>query len=264
MNAIVTAGGAIQPGEPLYKLYSGGLKAMIEVAGKPMVQWVLDALGQSELVERVIVVGLPPETALDCAKPMILIPDHGGMLENVQAGAREIQQLDPQATHAVLSSGDIPTVRSEIVDWLGCQCEDLEQDLYFSVVERSTLEVQFPGARRTSMKLKDVELCSGELHCFRLQAATGDSTLWNRLIVSRKSRYRQASLMGYDTVLLLMLRQLNLRDAEATVAKRLGIRARAVLSPYAEIAMDIDRPSQLEIIRDHFSKRPDKYAAGTE
>ena len=48
MNAIVTAGGIPQPGEPLYEVTQGGPKALLDIAGKPMVQWVLDALSGSQ------------------------------------------------------------------------------------------------------------------------------------------------------------------------------------------------------------------------
>ena len=44
MDAIVTAGGIPQPGEPLYEYTLGASKAMLDVVGKPMIQWVLDAL----------------------------------------------------------------------------------------------------------------------------------------------------------------------------------------------------------------------------
>ena len=46
MNAIVTAGGIPQPGDKLYAYSNGDSKALIDLAGKPMVQWVLDALGE--------------------------------------------------------------------------------------------------------------------------------------------------------------------------------------------------------------------------
>ena len=45
IDAIVTAGGIPQSGDPLYAYSNGDSKALIDVAGKPMIQWVLDALG---------------------------------------------------------------------------------------------------------------------------------------------------------------------------------------------------------------------------
>jgi NDP-sugar pyrophosphorylase family protein len=42
MDAVITAGGVPQPDELLYP-YTLKPKALLEIDGKPMVQWVLDA-----------------------------------------------------------------------------------------------------------------------------------------------------------------------------------------------------------------------------
>ena len=43
MDAIILAGGIPLPEDPLYSYSKGDAKALIDVAGKPMIQWVLDA-----------------------------------------------------------------------------------------------------------------------------------------------------------------------------------------------------------------------------
>jgi molybdopterin-guanine dinucleotide biosynthesis protein A len=254
MNVIVTAGGETQPGQPLYEITRGGRKSMIDVSGKPMVQWVLDGLSQSECIQRVIVVGLPPETDLGCAHELILLPDLGDVLSNIRAAAKEIARLDPKATHAVLASGDVPLLRGEMVDWLLQEAAPFDQDLYYSVIERATMETLFPRSKRTYVRLKDHQLCGGDLHCFRIQLAVEESELWKNLIDARKSPLRQASLLGYDTLFYLVLRQLSIQGAEERVSQRLGINGRAVLCPFAEIGMDVDKPFQLEIVRDYLTK----------
>lgn len=261
MNAIVTAGGEAQPGEPLYEITGGGRKSMINLEGKPMVQWVLDALSQASGIERVIVIGLPPETDLDCAHPLHLLPDQGDMINNIRAGAREILRLDPNARHALLVSGDLPGLRSEIVDWFLSQVQDGDKDLYYTVIERSTMETTFPSSRRTYLHLKDMQLCGGDMHCFRVHAAVEDLPFWRRLVEARKSPLRQASMLGYDTLFFLMLRKLTIQDAVAMVGKRMGITGEAIVSPYAEIGMDVDKPFQLEIMREYLTRGHEKQAA---
>ena len=261
MIAIVTAGGEIQPDEPLYAVTHGGLKAMLEIGGKPMVQWVLDALSASREVERVIVVGLPPETGLDCSLPLSLLPDQGDMMSNIRAGAMECMRIDPASTHAIVAAADIPALRGETVDWLALQAKERDRDVYFTVLERATLEKEYPGIKRTFVRLKNIEVCSGELHCFRLQTALQESALWNHLVDARKSPFRQASLLGYDTLFFLTLRQLSLKDAETTVSKRLGIKGQAVISPYPEIGMDVDKPAHLEFMREYLARRHASNAA---
>lgn len=255
MIAIVTAGGEIQPDEPLYAVTQGGLKAMVDINGKPMVQWVLDALCASNQVDGVVVVGLPPETNLDCACPLYLLPDQGDRLSNIRMAARECLKIDPSSAYAILAAGDDPALRSEIVDWLTCQAQDYDQDIYLTLLERTSLETEFPDSRRAYMHLKNMQICNGDLHCFRLETALQDRPFWAPLVSSGKNPFRQASILGYDTLLFLTLRQLTLKDAEATVNKRLGIKSRLIMSPYPEIGMKIDKPAHLEFMRDYLARR---------
>jgi GTP:adenosylcobinamide-phosphate guanylyltransferase len=257
MIAIVTAGGEIEPKQPLYEAAHGGLKSMIMIAGKPMVQWVLDALSRSTSVSQVILAGLPPETDLVCAHPLTLLPNTGSMIGNVRAGAAEGKRLAPNESHALLTTGDIPALRPETVDWMVCQCQEVDQDLYYTLVERKALEAEFPGARLNYYHLKDMQVCSGQVRCFRIDAALEESPLWKRLNAAGSGPFRQASILGYDAAMFLMLRQLCLKAAEAAVCKRLGIKGQAVLCPYPEIGLDVDRLAHLEMMREFLFHRRD-------
>lgn len=265
MNVIVTAGGITGPKQPLYEAAGGGTKSLIDIAGQPMVQWVLDALGASDVVEHVCVVGLPPQTSLACTHPMVLLPDHGDMLSNIIAGAKEIQRIDPAATHAIMASGDIPALRAEMIDWMADQvAANQDRDIYYTVIERSAMESQFPASRRTYVMLKDAEVCGGDLHAFRLRAANTERPVVKNLIAARKNPLRLASLIGFGTLLNLLLRRLALREVETAVTHRLGLRVRAIISPYAETGMDVDKPSQLEMMREHLSKCYERNPAKAE
>ncbi len=83
MDAIVTAGGIPQPEDPLYIYSHGDSKALIDVAGKPMIQWVLDALSDAKHVDNVIIIGLSPKSNLTCKKPMHFLSNQGRMLSNI-------------------------------------------------------------------------------------------------------------------------------------------------------------------------------------
>ncbi len=264
MNVIVTAGGSTEPGMPLYEAAQGQPKALIDIGGQPMVQWVLDAFSASNAVERVCVIGLPVDTRLGCAHPLVLLPDQGGMLANIIRAAQEIMRIDPQATHAILASGDIPALRCEMVDWMIQQVAHLDQDFYYSVVERGTMERQFPASRRTYLRLKDVEVCGGDLHCLRLSAASDENPLIKKLIAARKSPLRQASMIGFNTLANLVLRRLSLRGLEAVACQRLGLRGQALISPYSELGMDVDKQFQLEIIQEYIAGRYGRNPAKAE
>ena len=248
MDAVVLAGGIPGPDDPLYPYTQGEPKALVDIAGKPMAQWVLDAIGQAKHIDHVLIVGVDPSSTLTCNKPLHFLPDRGHILENAKAGLRTIAEQNPNATHFLLASSDIPSVTAEIVDWRVENSFGYEVDIDYVVVNRETMESRFPGAQRTFVQLKDHELCGGDLNIVRITLIEQEE-LWQRIIAARKNVFKQASLVGFDILFLLLTRQLTLEGAERRVSKKLGIKGRACLSPFAELAMDMDKPHQLELLR---------------
>ena len=254
MDAIVIAGGIPKPEDPLYEFTQGGPKALIDVAGKPMIQWVLDALSGTESVERVVLISLSEEQGLECSKPVTYLPDQGGLLENVRGGIVKAVEINPQATHILTVSSDIPTIKSEMIDWMVSENSKTDLDLYYTVIPRDVMEERFPELNRSYTRLKDVELCGGDLNMIRASTVYANVDLWDQLVAARKSVVKQAALLGYGNLLLLLSRQLTLAGAVERVTKKMDITGQAVISPYAELGMDVDKPHQLEIVRAELEK----------
>lgn len=249
MNAVVTAGGIPQPGEPLYEYTKGQPKALLDVAGKPMIQWVLDALSATETVDRVVIVGLDEDSGVKCSKSTVFVPDQGGLLDNVRAGVQKMIELDPKAHHVLSVSSDIPAITGEMVDWMVHTCMQTDHDIYYSVITRQVMEARYPKSKRSYIHLKNMEVCGGDLNMIRARTVTTNEELWERIINARKSALKQAALLGFGTLLLLLSRQITIESGVKRVAKRLDITGRVINSPYAELGMDIDKPHQLEILR---------------
>ena len=70
MHAVVLAGGIPGPEDPLSEESGGRPKSLIDIAGRPMAQWVGDALEGSTHVDSLIVVGLGPDAGLRVRKPV--------------------------------------------------------------------------------------------------------------------------------------------------------------------------------------------------
>ena len=255
MDAIVTAGGTPAPEDLLYPYTQGAPKALLDMAGKPMIQWVLDALSQSSLVEHVVVIGLTADSGVTCSKALDFIPDQGGMLDNIRAGARRLLEMNPAAQHALVVASDIPSITGESVDWVVNEVLKSDADIHYNVITRQVMEARFPGSRRSYTKLKDAEVCGGDLNAIRCAMALDTHSIWDEIIATRKNVLKQAALIGYDTLLLLLLRAITIEQAVGRVTKRLNLTAKALICPYAELGMDVDKPNQLEMLRADLSKR---------
>jgi len=255
MDALVMAGGIPQPDEPLYPYTRGKPKAMVDILGKPMVQWVLDALSGAHKVENIVLIGLTEESGLTCAKPLTFLPNRISMIENILGGIKKITEINPTASRLLLVSSDIPGITSAMVDWEIETTSDTDVDLCYSVVKREVMEIRYPSSRRTFTKLKGMEICGGDMNVLRTTVASMNTDIWEKLIASRKNPVRQAAIMGFDTLLLILLRVITLDEAVKKVTARLQMTGKAIVCPYAEIGMDVDKPNQLELVRADLANR---------
>jgi hypothetical protein len=250
---MLLAGGIPGKDDPLFPYTQGGPKALIDMAGMPMVRWVLGALDGAQLIDEVVLVGLEPGPDLQITKPLHFISDQNGLLPNAKCGLKYIRSRSPDTDQVLVISGDIPAARPEMIDWRCCRALEMDVDLSYLAIERHVMESRFPGSKRSYLRVEGRQLCGGDCHTLRATLA-GQEALWGRLVSARKSPLRQAALVGYDTLLGLLLRRLSLRELERKASRRLGISGRVQLSPYAELGMDVDKPNQLEILRRDLSE----------
>ncbi|MFN8383885.1 MAG: nucleotidyltransferase family protein [Anaerolineales bacterium] len=250
MDAIVTAGGIPQPGDPLYVYSNGDSKALIDVAGKPMVQWVLDALGDSKKVDNVIVIGLSPKSGLTCKKPLHYISNQGRMLANIVTGVNKALELNNKNKYVLIVSSDIPALKADMVDWLVNTCMETEDEIYYGICPREVMETRYPTSNRTYTKLKDMQVCGADVNIIHVNQVTEHLETWEALIGNRKSPLRSAAVIGLDTLFQLFTRQLSLQDMVKRASERIGVKGRAIIWDRAEPCMDVDKPHQLELMRE--------------
>ncbi len=260
MDAVVTAGGIPQPNEPLYEYSKGDAKALIDVAGKPMIQWVLDALSEAKTIDRVVVIGISAKSDLTCKKPLTYMSNQGKMLDNLKAGTAKVMELNPKAKYVLFVSSDIPSITAEMVDWMVNTTSETKDDIYYNVVLREDMEARFPGSKRTYTPLKDMEVCGGDMNVARTAIVNQNSEFWNKLIEARKNPAAQAAMIGFDIIFKFIFRQLTIDDVIKRVADKLNLKGRAIVCPFPEVGMDVDKPHQLELMRADMETRVRKAA----
>jgi molybdopterin-guanine dinucleotide biosynthesis protein A len=258
MDAIVTAGGIPQPGDRLYAYSNGDSKALIDIAGKPMVQWVLDALSDAKEVDNVIVIGLTSKSGLTCKKPLHYISNQGRMLANIVTGVNKAVELNKKTEYVLIVSSDIPALKGEMVDWLVNTSMQTRDDIYYGICPRDVMETRFPTSKRTYTKLKDMEVCGADINVIHVNQTTQHLDTWEKLIGNRKSPLASAAVIGWDTLFLLFTRQVTLQELVDKASVRIGIKGRVIIWSQAEPCMDVDKPHQLEIMREDLALQQKK------
>lgn len=254
--AVVTAGWSPEEDDPLAQHTRGVMsKALIPIAGKPMIAHVIDALAGSRYVEHIIVVALNPAAEIQFSVPVEHIPDGGSMLANVEAGVNYALERHPDVDAVLLSGSDLPTITPHIVDAFIDECTRTDHDLYYTIVERSVMEARFPESRRSYVHLREGDFAGGDLMLFRPGVTLGQRELWESLAGARKNALRQAAMFGFWPLMKLVIRRLSLAEAERRACKALKVRGHAIPFPHAEVGMDVDKPFQLEIARAELERR---------
>lgn len=259
LDAVVIAGGVPQPGDLLYKASQGQPKALIDIAGKPMGQWVVDALSASTEVRQVIIVGLGPEHGITSDKVVAHIPDRGSLLHNVIAGVDRLGEINAHAQYVLGCTADIPTLTGPIVDHILQQWQQqylaAQADMYYHIVPRALMEQRFPGANRSYVHLLEGDFAGADMHIATLRVIHTQRDLWESLANNRKNVLKQAARLGPNFFLKFFLRRLSIAEFEQRVPDRLGFTFKAIPVDYAEAGMDVDKPHQLEICARDIAQR---------
>lgn len=254
MDVIIAAGGVPQPSDALYPFAQGNPKALLDINGKPMIQWVLDALDQADTINNIIVVGCQErQNELRSAKPITYLPIQKNILKTVQTGGEALLEINPSAQYVVLTSCDIPGITPQSINWAVNASQKGRHDVYYNAITREVMEKRYPSSGRTFTKLKDVDVCGGDLTIVRTSLLSTNKEIFERLFNARKNPLKVASLVGYSTLFQLLTRRLALEEGVKKISQRLGIKGHILLCPHAEIGMDIDKPHHLEMLRQDLS-----------
>lgn len=238
------------PDDPLYGRGQDGFRSLIPIGGKPMAQWVVDALDGSAAVQEIYLIGLPQLYGINAQKPLHFLADADGLFENIRAGVLRSAADHPEIRKVFLASADAPALRDEMVDWLAEKVQAHPDALiYYNVISREQMDSQFPGANRSFVRFRDVAVCGGDLNTVDTALFLKERTVWKKLTEARKSPMKQALILGMDTLFLVLFRLVTLEGAVRRVSRRLDLPAQAFLTPFAEMGMDADKPYQLEILR---------------
>ncbi len=241
-NAVVLGGG--DPGDAFAAAHSVDVKPLITVAGRPMGEWVLRALNDSQRVERVAYVGPLQGEMGDLVS--VRVTDRGTLIANLEAGvaALRLPGSAPQRRVLVVTA-DIPMLSG------GDVREVLDQaptaGLVYPIVEKSVCEAAYPGVKRTYARLKDGTFTGGNL--FLLDPALIGKFLprLRAVLDARKQPLKLAGLVGPGFLVKMLLGQLRIAELEVRVSRILGVEARALITGRAAVGTDVDKDADLAL-----------------
>lgn len=260
MNAIILAGGIPQAKDPLYRFANGNPKALIDIAGRPMIQWVLDAMGDTRKVNSIIIEGLSSKNTLTCKKPLYYLSNQGNMSANITAAANMSRTFGDKNKFVLIVPSSISALQTEIIDWFITTAMQTKHDFYCCFCTRQTMEKTAPSFVTNYIKLKDVEVCNTNVYIVNANFIVNRSMRWGRLLEKHNGILPLTTPISWDPLSSLLLRRITLQEAITRFTEQTGIKGRAIICPYPEIGMDIDKPHQLELVRSDLTRQLRKSA----
>lgn len=242
-TALLLAGS--RPGRDAFaERYGAKIKALIPIAGEPMVLRPLRALLTSKHIEMVRILTQEPDLiapVLPDAPGWSVEPSSGTIAETLEslcvAGNVRWPMLVTTADHALLDVG--------MIDQFCAEAEGA--DLAIGVVAKSALQRRLPQSRRTWIGLRHGKYTGANLFAFGSPRAMKAVELWRSVEQDRKKGWRLLLALGWPGLLgLLRLRTLD-QTLEA-MGRRLGLGIRAVRLDDPLAAVDVDKPLDHDLV----------------
>ena len=234
VDAVVLAGGDGAVIDPTSRF-----KGLLPIAGRPMVEWIVDALRAADSVHEVAVVVPTAENLGPWAdKVDKLVVSDGSFAENVLAGVRAFRVDRP----LLIATGDIPALLPEAVDDFVSTSLASGAEVTYPLVRKEDMLAQFPGSERTFVKIAGGSVTGGNVVMLTPEVAERNTEIGQRLFDTRKSALKMARVLSVGFVLRLATGRLRVRDVEARMNKLLGAKCAAIYTDHASIGADVDKP----------------------
>jgi GTP:adenosylcobinamide-phosphate guanylyltransferase len=237
LDVVVLAGG--KPGEVLALAHNVPVKALIPINGHPMSWYVLKALRSSGVVKKIVYVG-PSLPELEGLYD-IHLPARGEMLENLEAGLAAL----PGSDRIMVATADIPLLSPEAVR--DVVSRDSGIGLVYPIISETTCKRAFPGGKRTYAKVRNGKFTGGNLFLLEPGLIGAFMPKLKQVINNRKNPLAIASMIGLDTLLKFPFGLLTIPELEQKISKILGVPASALITEFAEVGFDVDKPEDLEL-----------------
>lgn len=219
-------------------------KALIPVAGEPMLARVVRALADAPQIARIIIMAQDAsalvadpavakaagDTRIDARRSGRTIS--GSVLDAVNDPAIGLPVLVTTADNVMLT----PATVAEFLAAAGAG------DVGVAMVERGNLERAVGPNRRTWLTFRDGAFTGANLFALTGTSAVNALRFWERVEQDRKSVPRLAAHFGPLLMVQLLLRRLTLADAIAAAGRKLGASAAPLLLSDGRMGVDVDKP----------------------
>ena len=243
-------------------------KWLVKLGEKIFLERIVKAILKCDKIGDIYISGMS-EDEWKTDLPVIFNEDTSNMFRKVvNIYDKFITKKETYSEIVILLTSDIPLITPEILTRAIEKCEavsgeGLDGVFYYSVVPREFMEAKFPNSNRTYAKFKNkFQVCGADISMFNVRKMLNYEKLMDDLTDKRKNVLSQLIVLNPFLVVRFLLRRLSLEKFMKSINRKVfkvkdGVHA--VINEDAEIAMDVDKPHQLEEVRRYYNENKEIY-----
>lgn len=238
------------PVDPVAEACGLSHKCLAPVAGETMLGRVLGALERSAHVGRVAVsiespdvINRNPDLA---ARDITIIPSAASPCASV---LRALDDLD-YPWPVLVTTADHPLLTPAMVYHFCGEALVSGADVAVALASASRILADYPDARRTFLPFRGERYSGCNLFALMTPRAARAVDFWRGLEAHRKHPWRLFRAFGLVAVIRFLAGGMALSAALTAASRRLDLTAAAITMPFAEAAIDVDKPDDLALVED--------------
>jgi GTP:adenosylcobinamide-phosphate guanylyltransferase len=259
-TALVLAADRRDPRDPLAAASRGGNKCLIDIVGRPMLAWVLDALLQAPEIDDVLV-------STDDADLLSRLPEFHdacalGRLRVVPSGPNLFASVEQALTDAarprcpaLVTTGDHPLLTPAMVAYFCREISARDTDAAIAMTRAEVMRAVHPDGQRRFYAFSDGEFSNCNLYAIVSPRAIAAARMFEGGGQFRKNALRILRAFGVLNFLRYRLRLLSLDGLGERLSRVFGARIRMVTMPFAEACIDVDNERTLALAREVLGNR---------
>lgn len=240
---LILAGQRAGVTDPLCEAKGVSHKAEIPVAGVPMLHRVISALEAAGLKDNIYISGYSEESLKQ-------VSSGKGPADSVALGLNEISQYP-----CLVTTCDHALLTPEMVQSFIEGAENAGADICVGFAKEATIQAAYPETKRTYLRFSDEAVSGCNLFYIANENGLKAISFWQSVQHLRKNPLKLAKKVGFGIGLKYAFGRLSLKGAFDYAAGRIGITAAPVFLPFAEAAIDVDKPSDLDLVEAILRKR---------
>lgn len=244
-TALILAGQRSATGDGLN---GAQLKALLPVAGTPMIDRVVKTVSASKHIKNIVICG--PQS-LGAWTNVTFFPTGSSPANSI------LQFLESRSDAApvFVTTADHPLLTTEMVDHFLSGAVKSDTDIVIGMVDNNLVKSTY-AASRTGYKFRDGVWKSCNLFACMTPHVTRMVHFWQFVEKNRKKPWRVVRAFGLWTLISVLVGRWDLRQALMRAGSRVGITASPVIMPWPEAAIDVDTLADKNLAESILDARP--------